>query len=86
VDADTFEITLPTGYVVDDLPPAIDADYGFASYHSKTEVAGNVLRYHRVFEVKELSVPVSEAPQLRKFYRIIASDERNNAVLKLASP
>ena len=86
VDADTFEITLPAGYIVDDLPPAVNVDYPFASYHSKTEVAGNVLRYHRVFEVKELSVPVSEAPQLRKFYRTIASDERNNAVLKVASP
>jgi transglutaminase-like putative cysteine protease len=85
-DTDSFDITLPPGYVVDDLPPAIDADYHFASYHAKTEVAGNVLRYHRTFEVKELSVPVSEAAQLRKFYRIIASDERNNAVLKLASP
>jgi len=69
---------------VDDLPPAIDADYPFASYHAKTEVVGNVLRYNRTFEVKELSVPVSEASQLRKFYRIIASDERNNAVLKPA--
>lgn len=85
-DTDTFDITIPSGYVVDDLPPAIDADYGFASYHSKTEVVGNVLRYRRTFEQKELSVPVSEAAQLRKFYRIIASDERNTAVLKPASP
>jgi len=85
-DTDTFEITLPPGYVVDDLPPAINADYSFASYHAKSEVAGNVLRYHRTLEIKELSVPVSEAEQLKKFYRIIASDERNNAVLKPATP
>jgi hypothetical protein len=83
-DTDTFEIALPPGYVVDDLPPAVDADYPFASYHAKTEVVGKVLRYHRTFEVKELSVPVSEAAQLKKFYRIIASDERNNAVLRFA--
>jgi hypothetical protein len=83
LDTDTFEITLPKGYVVDDLPPAVDADFGFASYHSKTEVVGNVLRYHRTFEEKELSVPVNKADQLKKFYRIIASDERNTAVLKL---
>ena len=84
-DTDNFEITVPPGYVVDDLPPATDADFEFASYHSKTEVVGNVLRYHRTYEVKELSVPASEAAQLRKFYRIIASDERNTAVLKLGS-
>ena len=85
-DTDSFEITLPPGYVVDDLPPAADADYPFASYHAKTEVAGNVLHYRRTFEVKQLSVPATEAEQLRKFYRIIASDERNNAVLKPTSP
>src|SRR5208283_281152 len=37
-DTDSFEITIPAGYVVDDLPPPVDADYGFANYHSKTEV------------------------------------------------
>jgi hypothetical protein len=35
--------------------------------------------------VKEHSVPLSEVPQLKKFYRIIASDERNTAVLKLVT-
>ena len=81
-DTDSFEIILPQGYEVDDVPPPVDADYGFASYHAKTEVKGNVISYSRTFEVKELSVPVSKAEDLRKFYRIIASDERNTAVLK----
>jgi hypothetical protein len=83
-DSDTFEITLPDGYEVDDLPPAVNADYDFASYHSKSEVSGNVLRYTRTFEVKETSVPVSKVEDLKKLYRIIASDERNTAVLKPA--
>ncbi len=84
-DTDTFEITLPPGYEVDDLPPPVDVDFSFASYHSKSAVSGNVIRYDRTFEVKELSVPVSKAEELKKFYRIIASDERNTAVLKPAS-
>ena len=81
-DIDTFEITLPSGYMVDELPPPVDVDFGFASYHSKTEAKGNVIGYTRTFEIKELSVPVSKAEQLRKFYRIIATDERNAVVLK----
>jgi hypothetical protein len=48
-------------------------------------VKGNVIDYQRTFEVKELSVPVSRAEELRKFYRIIASDERNTVVLKTAA-
>jgi len=81
-DTDTFDITIPAGYVVDDVPPPVDADYGFASYHSKTEVNGNLIHYTRTFEVKELSVPVSRADELKKFYRIISGDERNTVVLR----
>jgi len=81
-DTDAFEITMPPGYEVDDLPPAVNADYSFASYHSKTEVNGNTLKYTRTFEVKELSVPLGKVEDLKKLYRIIAGDERNTAVLK----
>ena len=84
-DVDTFEITLPPGYEVDDLPPPVNADYSFASYHSKTEMNGNTLKYTRTFEVKELSVPLSKVEDLKKLYRIIAGDERNTAVLKPAA-
>lgn len=64
------------------MPPPLDADYGFASYHSKTEVKGNVIHYSRTFEVKELSVPVAKADELKRFYRPIGGDERNTVVLK----
>jgi len=82
LDSDSFEIAIPPGYEISDLPPAVDVDYDFASYHSKTEAKGNELVYTRRFEVKELTVPVAQLETLKKFYRIIASDERNTAVLQ----
>jgi len=81
-DTDTFEIAIPAGYEVDDMPPAVDADYSFASYHAKTEVSGGVIRYTRTFEVKELSVPVNRTDELKRFDRAINDDERNTVVLK----
>ncbi len=81
-DTDSFDIELPAGYSVDELPPPIDADYSFASYHSKTESTGHTLHYSRSLEIKELSVPVNKMDELKKFYRMIAADERNTAVLK----
>jgi hypothetical protein len=84
LDSDTFEIALPAGYEVDDLPPPVHAEYSFATYDSKTEAKGSVLRYTRTFEVRETSVPVSKVEDLKKLYRIIAGDERNTAVLKPA--
>jgi hypothetical protein len=67
---------------VDELPPPTDVDYNFGSYHSKTVAEGNVLKYTRTYEIKQLSVPVSQAEELKKFYRIIGNDERGTAVLK----
>ncbi|NDQ58615.1 MAG: DUF3857 and transglutaminase domain-containing protein [Acidipila sp.] len=86
-DTDIFEIALPAGFQIDDLPPPVSADYSFASYHSKAEAeaGGRVLRYTRTFEVKELSIPLAKVEELKKLYRIIASDERNTAVLKPTS-
>jgi Domain of Unknown Function with PDB structure (DUF3857)/Transglutaminase-like superfamily len=82
LDTDSFDIALPPGYEVDELPPPVTEDHSFASYHSKTEASGGVLHYTRTLEIKELSVPVSKMEELKRFYRVIASDERNNAVLK----
>jgi transglutaminase-like putative cysteine protease len=83
-DTDTFEITLPLGYEVDDLPPPVNEEHSFASYHSKTEVNGNVLRFTRTWEIKQLSVPLEKVDELKRLYHVIASDERNTAVLKPA--
>jgi Domain of Unknown Function with PDB structure (DUF3857)/Transglutaminase-like superfamily len=81
-NTDAVEIKMPAGYEVDELPLAVDAEYSFGSYHSKCEVKDGALVYTRTLEVKELSVPVDKLDQLKKFYRIIASDERSTAVLK----
>ena len=82
LDTDTFDIALPAGYEVDDVPPPMDADFSFGSYHSRTEARGQTLHYSRTVEIRELSVPLSKMDDLKKFYRIIATDERNTAVLK----
>jgi transglutaminase-like putative cysteine protease len=84
-DTDVFEIALPPGFEVDELPPPVDVDKGFAVYRSKTEATGRALRYTRTIEIKDLSVPADKAEQLKDFYRIIAGDERNSAILKRAS-
>jgi hypothetical protein len=81
-DTDVFEISLPPGFEVADMAAPVDVDFGFANYHSKTELSDNILRYVRTFEVKEVSVPASKADALKKLYRIVATDERNTVILK----
>lgn len=81
-DSDRVEIALPDGYEVDELPPPMNVEYPFASYHSKTELQGKALVYTRTFDIKQVSVPLDNTDDLKKFYRLIAADERNTAVLK----
>jgi hypothetical protein len=81
-----LDVTLPRGYEVDELPPPVDVDYGFASYHSKTQSTGATLSYTRIFEIKEVSIPVAEAARLKELYRIINNDERMVAILKRSQP
>jgi transglutaminase-like putative cysteine protease len=80
--SDSFEIALPDGYEVEELPPATNLDIGYLAYHSKTEKVGRTIRYVRSIEVKQLSVPAAKADQLKEFYRQIYGDERRMAVLK----
>jgi transglutaminase-like putative cysteine protease len=80
-DTDVFEISIPAGFAVEELPPPVKQDLGFVSYQSNTEVVGSTLRYSRTFEVKQLSVPVAQADELKMFYRQIEHDERTSVVL-----
>jgi hypothetical protein len=80
---DVFEIQLPAHCKVEELPPPIDADLGFVSYRSKTEVVGDKLRYSRSFEIKQVSVPADKGVELRDLYRRISDDERRTAVLSI---
>ena len=84
LETDSFDIAIPAGYSVDDLPEPADADYGFASYHAKTVVDGGTIHYRRSYEVKQASVPVDQAERVKSFYQIVAGDERNMVVLKPA--
>jgi Transglutaminase-like superfamily/Domain of Unknown Function with PDB structure (DUF3857) len=81
-DTDVFEITLPQGFVVDDMPQPLDVVYPYAAYHSKTEVAGRTLRYTRSLEIRQVTVPVAQAANLKQFFRTIFNDEGAVVVLR----
>jgi hypothetical protein len=85
LQTDDFEITLPSGFAVDDLPRPTKSDTEFASYTSLTQVTGNVIHYTRTYQLKQVFVPLDKMDELRKFNRQIAGDERASVVLKHAA-
>jgi hypothetical protein len=81
-----FDITLPAGYVVDELPQPVDAKCEYATYKSNVEVKDNVLHYKRVYEVKGVVVPTDKLPEVRDFFHQVAAAEKSSAVLRRANP
>jgi hypothetical protein len=79
---DTYEVKIPAGYKVDEVPDPVSLDTDFASYHSHVTIAGDVLRYSREYKVKKLEIGADDCPQLRKFEGEIYTDENRDAVLK----
>jgi transglutaminase-like putative cysteine protease len=81
---DSYDITLPEGYVVDETPDPVSMDADFASYHSTVTAKGNTLHYEREYVVRQVEIPAEKATEFRKLESVILMDEKGTAVLKKA--
>jgi hypothetical protein len=79
---DSFDITLPTGYVVDETPDPVDVDVDFATYHSTVTAKDNHLHYERDYVVRQVQIPADKAADFRHLESAILADEKGTAVLK----
>lgn len=79
---DSYDITLPDGFVVDETPDPVDLDVDFASYHSTITAKENKLHYERDFIVRQVQIPAEKAAAFRKLESAILMDEKGTAVLK----
>jgi hypothetical protein len=79
---DTYDITLPAGFTVDETPDPIDIDLDFASYHSSITCKANQLHYEREYVVRQVQIPADKALAFRKLQSTILTDEKSTAVFK----
>jgi len=79
---DDFDIALPAGYAVDEIPDPVKLDVGFASYESSSHVKDNVLHYTRTYTVRQVTLPAEKYPDVQKLAEAIGADEQSRAVLK----
>jgi len=79
---DSFDVRLPAGYSVDEVPDPVNLDVGFATYRSDVKVEGDTLRYSREYVLKKLDLAPAEYAELKKFEATINTDENRSAVLK----
>lgn len=79
---DEFDITLPAGWSVDELPPPTKVEQPGLSYASQSSFAGQTLTYKRTYKITDVRFPVDKFGDLRAFYTKVQQDERSSAVLK----
>jgi predicted transglutaminase-like cysteine proteinase len=82
LQTDSFDITFPSGYVVDETPIPLETHNDYLRYSSEFKVDGSVLHYKRQYEIDKVMVPVDHIAEVQKFYRSVAADERASVVLK----
>ena len=79
---DNFDVRIPAGYAIDEVPDPVNVDAGFASYRSEVKVDGNTLRYSREYVLKKLDLDPDQYAALKKFEAEVNADENRSAVLK----
>ncbi|WP_128911029.1 DUF3857 domain-containing transglutaminase family protein [Granulicella sibirica] len=80
-NVDAYDIKLPPGYTIDELPEPVKLDVGFASYESRSTLQGDTLHYTRTYTVRQVTLPPDLYPDLQRLDGVIEADEQNSAVL-----
>jgi hypothetical protein len=79
---DEFDIQLPEGYVVDEVPDPVKEEFGFATYQSSTVVHGRTLHYSRTYTLRQVTLPANKYGDLQRLAGVIAADENSQVILK----
>lgn len=81
MEEDVVTIALPADYSVEEGPESVKYDYGFAAYKNDTTITEHTLKYNRLYELRDLKIPLERLEELKRLYRQIADDERAYTVL-----
>ncbi len=83
---DELVLRLPAGCVADEIPSPVELAGPYGRYASTCEVRDGVVVTHRVLQLEDKTVPVSEYAALRKFFTDVAKADRSSVVLRQAEP
>ena len=80
----TFNLTLPEGYVVDELPKSINVSTPDKSANLKymVRVLGNRIQLSHSWQIKESFYTADKFGELKEFYAILVSKQNEQIVLK----
>ena len=80
---DEVKIDIPNQFEIEFLPPNVLLDEDFGFFESSYEIVDNKIYHKRIFERKELFIPVEEYDQLKSFYDKVAKEDNQKIILKI---
>lgn len=78
---ETVKVKLPAGFVVDELPDAVNMDASFGTYTTTYEVKDGQLSFTRKLVVRGATIPVGDYAAVRSFFEKIRAAEASPVVL-----
>lgn len=79
--SETVRVTLPVGFVVDELPDVVKLDTPFGKYTTNYEVKDGQLVFTRNFIQRAITVPVAQYDSVRSFFARMRDAEQSPVVL-----
>lgn len=78
---ETVVFNLPTGFVVDEMPDAVNLEMPFGKYSTSYEVKENKLYFTRSLTTSRTMIPVDKYKQVKDFYAKMREAEQSPVVL-----
>ncbi|UCB51809.1 MAG: hypothetical protein JSV10_07430, partial [Candidatus Zixiibacteriota bacterium] len=82
VNLDELTVRVPQGFQVEHLPAPVRLDDSFGSFESTFSLEEDRILHKRVFERKELLVPVTDYDRLKGFYDLAAAADNQWIILR----
>ncbi len=79
--SETVRVTLPAGFVVDELPDVVKLDTPYGLYTTNYEVKDGQLVFTRNFVQRTITVPVAQYDSVRSFFARMRDAEQSPVVL-----
>ncbi|MCK4386057.1 MAG: DUF3857 and transglutaminase domain-containing protein [candidate division Zixibacteria bacterium] len=80
---DEVSIQIPNEFEIEFLPSNTLLEENFGLFESSYEIIDNRIYHKRIFERKEIFVPVEEYERLKEFYDRVAKEDNQNVILKI---
>ena len=78
---ETTNVALPDGFVVDEIPEAVELTTSFGTYAASWSAAADEVHFTRTMELRTSLVPAEDYPMVREFFSQIHRAEDTPVVL-----